>query len=248
MIEVEKQNKLLQKISKTIFGDRAALQIVDPKNLKLLKENARYFKKETFKNLVENVRRDERLSSAPLCCREDDNLLVLSGNHRVKAAIEAGIETILVIVILEELTENDKLAIQLSHNALVGLDDPHMLSDLWNKIDDIKAKLYSGISSDIMNQIGKIKPVTFSTPAVYTKSLTFAFTDIEFERVEATLQELSEIKSSQIHLAPLSQFEEFFQAIQKTKKLKNIKNGSLALLALIEMAEAEREELCLSEQ
>jgi len=239
----EEQNAYLSEISRTIFGDRAVLKIVDPKSLKLLQKNARYFKKETFKNLVENIKRDERLSSMPLCCLENENLLVLSGNHRVKAATEAGIEKILVLVILETLTENDKVAIQLSHNALVGLDDPHILSDLWNSLDDIKAKLYSGIASEDI----KINPVTFSTPAIYTKSLTFAFTDIEYEHVETILQELTEIRSSQTYLAPMSQFEDFFQAIQKTKKVKNIKNGSLALLAMLEIVDAEKEKLCSSE-
>lgn len=69
---------------------------VNPKSLKLLKVNARYMKQDEFNKLVANIKRDGCLTQLPFCCKDADEnkWLVLSGNHRVKAAIEAGLEEI----------------------------------------------------------------------------------------------------------------------------------------------------------
>ena len=112
--EVAERNKSLQIASKVIFGESAELRIVNPKSLSLLKHNARYFKKDQFKQLVENLKKDQRLSGTPLCHTvEDGKLEVLSGNHRVEAYVEAGIPWILVIVDLGDLSENEQIAVQI---------------------------------------------------------------------------------------------------------------------------------------
>lgn len=100
----------------------------------------------------DNIASDKRLSSVPLCYRhEDGRLEVLSGNHRVKASIEAKIPVILVLVITETLDQSRRIAIQLSHNALVGEDDQSILANLWSKIETVKDKLYSGLDSEVTN-------------------------------------------------------------------------------------------------
>lgn len=87
---LELRNSELETISAEMFGDGMRLMIVDPQKLTLLKDNARFFKRETFRQLRDNIAADKRLSSVPLCYRHDDgHLEVLSGNHRVQASIEA---------------------------------------------------------------------------------------------------------------------------------------------------------------
>ena len=93
------------------------------RELKLLEKNARYMKGAQFNRLVENVRRDGCLTSFPLVHREGDSLVVVSGNHRVRAAIEAGIEESDVIEATSPLTRQQFVALQLSHNAIAGQDD-----------------------------------------------------------------------------------------------------------------------------
>jgi len=240
MKNIKEQNKLLEDISKTAFGDSAVLKIVDPRSLVLLKRNARYFKKDTFKQLVSNIEKDKRLSSVPLChVAEDGKYEVLSGNHRIKAAIRAKISSVIVIVILGKIGKAQQIATQLSHNALVGLDDPILLSELWLKIDDIKEKLYAGISSDTINELENFKPVSFTTPQVYTKSVTFAFTGAEKSTLDEVIKELSVLPAGEVYLADIKQFDSFFKSLQKIKKTENIKNGSLAMLKLIEIIKSQ---------
>lgn len=101
------------------------LDLVNPREIILLDKNARYMTQEMFDNLVSNIKKDGGLSSLPLCYREPDGrLLVLSGNHRVQAAVHAGLEEVLILVIDKELTRQEQVAVQLSHNAIEGRDDP----------------------------------------------------------------------------------------------------------------------------
>ncbi|NNF97961.1 MAG: ParB N-terminal domain-containing protein [Desulfobacteraceae bacterium] len=235
---IEKHNQTLKEVSRAMFGRNAELMIIDPKRLTLLTKNARYFKKDTFKQLVENIKKDQRLSSTPLCRRtKTEKIEVLSGNHRIKAAIEAGIPTVLIILLAEELTKDQQIAIQLSHNAIVGEDDPNLLKELWQTIEDIESRLYAGLSSDLVKEVENVKLVSFTTPNVFTKAVTFAFTDIEEQNLEAVITELQTAATGTTYLAPMAQFDRFFQMLLKIKKIENIKNGSMAMLKVVEIVQ-----------
>ena len=233
-------NAALAETSRLLYGDNARLELVDPRRLELLKENARYFKKETFRQLVANVAADRRLSSMPLCYADPHagQKIILSGNHRVKAAVEAGIAVILVLTITEDLSRSQQIAIQLSHNALVGQDDAGILGRLWSQIEDINTKLYAGLSSANMKEIEDVKLVSFSAPSVATKSLAFAFTEYERDLLEQVMEELSRIHANETFVFPFEQFQDFFQLVQNVKARKNIKNGSMAMVKILEIVTA----------
>lgn len=235
---LEERNRQLAEISRTLYGDNMRLTLVAPSDLVLLKKNARVFKKDTFRQLVDNISRDKRLSSVPLChVIEGKNLEVLSGNHRVAASIEAGLPTIMVLVILQDLSRSEQIAIQLSHNSLVGTDDPGILSDLWAEIDDIAAKLYAGLSSDIVEQLEKVELVSFTTPQVATRNVTFVFTEEDAAKLNTIIDALEMIPAKEVHLAPLQSFERFYELLEQTKIKCNVRNSSLAMLHLMGMAE-----------
>lgn len=219
-----------------MFGDACELRLVCPKELKLLSENARYFKKDIFDQLVNNIRSDGRMSSVPLCCIHNGKLEVLSGNHRVQAAIIAGIKLILVLVIIDNITEGRRVAIQISHNSLVGEDDKQILSDLWSKIDEIEYKCYAGLSSDTIEDIKKIKLVDFTTPVFRTKQVSFVFVEPDAAFIDDVMDELQHSPADTIYMADIKHFDVFFAAIKSIKKKHNIKNGSLAMLRLLESA------------
>lgn len=235
--QVEQENQALEHVGRRLFDAKATLRIVNPRGLRLLARNARYFKKDVFQQLTSNVAGDGMLSSVPLCREiEDGSLEVLSGNHRVKASVEAGLAWIMVMVLLGELDEDRRLSIQLSHNALVGVDDPQILAELFGRISDIKAKLYAGLDSAVLKEIAPVKLVTFSTPTVATRTVTFAFTPAEVAKVDDVLRELKASASADVvYLASLEQFEAFFEALQKVKKSEKVKNASLAMVKLVDL-------------
>ena len=232
------ENDTLSRISKALYGDALTLAVMDPNVISLLKENARILKKDVFQQLTANIGRDKRLSSVPLCHRlSDGRVEVLSGNHRVQASVEAGIERILVMIIEEDLTRSQAVAIQLSHNALVGEDDPALLAELWAEIEDIAAKTYAGLSSDVVEKLDKIDLTSFTTPQVSTRTMTFAFVDSEAERLNAVLDDLDGLPAKEIWLADVGQFDRFFDLLEATKKTFDVRNASLAMLKLMDLAE-----------
>jgi len=111
---------------------------IDPRQLKLLDVNAHYMTHETFKRLTDNLERDGAATSTPFVWRRHDDetqqvivedhdernaYLVLSGNHRVKAAVGAGLQSIHVMFTDQYLPPDRRRAIQLSHNSIVGSED-----------------------------------------------------------------------------------------------------------------------------
>lgn len=233
------RNEELASISREMFGDGMRLMVVTPASLTLLKDNARFFKRETFRQLRDNIAADKRLSSVPLCyLHEDGRLEVLSGNHRVKASIEAALPLILVLVITEELEKSKRIAIQLSHNALVGEDDQSILANLWAQIESVQDKLYSGLDSEEIKELGNVELVNFSTPQVPAHMITFMFTDGERDHLSEILDLLADAakKSSAVYVCPAEQYEAFTKLITDVKNAEKIRDSSLAMTRLLEIA------------
>lgn len=236
---IEKRNSELATISQEMFGAGMCLQVVSPQSLSLVKDNARFFKRETFRQLRDNIAADKRLSSVPLCYRYPDGRLeVLSGNHRVQASIEAEIPQILILVITEELDKSRRIAIQLSHNALVGEDDQSILANLWAQIESVQDKLYSGLDSEALKDIGNVELVNFTTPQIPAHMVTFMFTDAERDRLSEVMEMLAAAarQSSAVHVFPAAQYESFIKAIADLKEAEKIRDGSLAMIRLVEIA------------
>lgn len=236
--DLNRKNESLAEISASLFGDAMRLMVVKPEELCLLKDNARFFKRETFRQLRDNIAADKRLSSVPLCYRyEDGRLEVLSGNHRVQASIEAGLPYIMVLVITEELEKSRRIAIQLSHNALVGEDDQSILANLWAQIDSTKDQLYSGLDSESVQALGEVELINFATPQVPAHMVTLMFTDGEKERLSEVLDLLEQQakKSGIVYVCPAEQYARFVTLLQDTKHAENVRDSSLAMMRIIDV-------------
>ena len=237
--ELQQRNAALEALSREMFGEGMLLMAVAPESLTLLKDNARFFKRETFRQLRDNIAADKRLSSVPLCYRhEDGRLEVLSGNHRVKASIEAGLPLILVLVLTEGLDKSKRIAIQLSHNALVGEDDQSILANLWAQIESVTDKLYSGLDSELVKELDDVELVNFSTPQVPAHLVTFMFTDGEKDQLSEILDLLADAakRSSAVYVCPSEQYEAFKKLIADVKNAEKIRDSSLAMTRLMEIA------------
>jgi hypothetical protein len=214
------------------------LELAPPGDLKLLEKNARYMKAEQFQALVENVKQDGNLSSLPLCYREKDGKLrVLSGNHRVMAARQAGVGQVLVMVVAQEKDADEKMAIQLSHNAIAGQDDLVILKELWESISNVQSKLYAGLDSDTVKALQGIQFAAIAEQRLRYKMTTFLFLPEELEDLDHLLKETaSAFAGDVVYLAHLQTFDAFLDLIVRIKKRCLIKNSAAAFLKLMELA------------
>jgi len=209
------------------------IAIVNPKDCKGQDKNARYFKPEVFKQLVANIKKYGHLETVPLVYKENDKYRIISGHHRIEAAVEAGLEWIVVFVDSPE-SRDVIIAKQLAHNSLEGKDDPIILAELFNSIEDINLKLETGLE----NEIGNIDYSAINISMMDSKDIVLFFLPDDYELVEKKLDEITALSSmkpsSEVLLAPLAVYDKFIELLMKTKKCKNIKNNAIAFSCMLD--------------
>ena len=140
-----------------------------------------------------NIKRDGQLTSAPFAALDpaDGKYEVLSGNHRVQAAISAGLQTIPCIITDDPLSEEQRIAIQLSHNAIVGQDDPDILKKLYDKILDIDLKEYSGLDDKTLGLLDKAQSQAMSEANLEFQVLSIVYLPDELKAAQTVIDTLA---------------------------------------------------------
>jgi hypothetical protein len=218
----------------------------DPRSLTLLDVNARFMRHEQFQRLVANIRDDGALTSTPLVWHDaaTGRRIVLSGNHRTKAAVEAGLERIWWMEIDEPLPRQRQIALQLSHNAISGEDDPATLKALYEELEDISLRLYSGLDDKTLELLEEV-----SAPSLAEANLDFATVQIVFlpdekEAAEKSLEAARKAASADARwLTHIEQYERVLDALDATKGAHNIGNVATAFAALLTIVERHLGEL-----
>ena len=187
-----------------------------------------------FNRLIENIRRDGCLTSFPLVHRDGDVLVVVSGNHRVAAAIKAGIEESDVIEVVSPLTRQQFVALQLSHNAIAGQDDPNILRSLYDELD-FGWKEYSGLTDDAFD-LGELDTSVLRVEQPFYEELTISFLPGDAAVFTGWLDRIAKSKAD-THLVGLyDDFEQFFEQLLAVKQAKGVRNTAVALRLMAELA------------
>lgn len=209
------------------------LEYLDPQEIDLLAKNARFMRNDTYRQLVENVRRDKALESVPLLYAGPDvaRPVALSGNHRVMAARDAGLSRILCLVISDPKGAEERIAKQISHNAIVGQDDLQVLKELYDSVADLTLKAYSGIDEEVRKQLNSIKFEPVSEPRLKFKTVTLLFLPREVDELRQVVKEVERLLTEDTtFIAMSSDYAQFFSALAEVKESLSIKNSSVALL------------------
>lgn len=202
--------------------------------------NANAMDKKDFEKLVRNIKKSG-LSSMIACYRreEDGKYVIISGNHRYKACVQIGYSKINILYAEEsELTKDEIIALQLSHNTLHGEDDKGILKRLFDEISNIDYKEFAHISVDDI----KVEEDMFSASIVpvsehYKVSLVLYRKDIDLLDELLEIVEEEKKTSDMVILADGDSNEgDFLEAISKAKKQFKIKSTSVAFSKILEMA------------
>ncbi|MBI1209567.1 MAG: hypothetical protein GC191_20080 [Azospirillum sp.] len=166
-------------------------------------------------------------------------MLVLSGNHRVLAAIAAGIEESEVLEITTALSEPQLVAIQLSHNAIIGKDDPSILKELWGLLD-FDLKEYSGLTDDLFKVDDlDVSVLKVEQPLYHKLVISFLPADqAAFDGYLTALAKAAESKKIQAvrHVADGADFDLFFDTLIATKEKYAVHNSAVALRLIAGLA------------
>lgn len=199
-------------------------------------DNARFMQASEYRQLVENLRIDKRLTSVPLIYKGK----CLSGNHRVEAAIDAGIEEADVMEIVGDIPPDRELAIQLSHNAIAGQDDLGILHSLYKKLD-LSWKRFTGLTDETFAQLKPIDISALALGAPKYQELLLLFLPEEQTKVLEVLEKFKAKIAERgliAHIAHLADFDNFFNAIVRVKKQKGVYNSALAFRVMADLAMA----------
>jgi hypothetical protein len=226
-------------------------------DLVLLDLNARYMRHETFQRLVANVREDGDLTSVPfgapagtvnaLTGEKPEHIgkwEVLSGNHRVMSAKEVGLEEIDLKVTDDDLPRKRRIAIQLSHNAIEGEDDPATLRQLYEMIDDVDLRAYSGLDDKVLDLMPSVDIESLSEAALDWSTVTVVFLPDDVVRAKAALDEARTTASADATwLARFGEYDRFLDALAQASSAHDVKNTATAFLLLLSIYERHRTDL-----
>ena len=214
--------------------------LADPKELTLLSEleggkNARFMTKSTFDVLVEGIKKTG-MSSMPFCYHENGLKIVLSGNHRVMAAREAGTTLILYLYTDEYMSRQEQITLQLAHNQVTGQDDPGTLKELWEELKDVDLKFLTGFDDDYFEKLKSIQINTIKEPPLKTKEVLVLFIQEDLTLLSEARELIEKAaKKKPVFLAKYADFNTFFNAVVDLKESENIINTATALRRMSEI-------------
>ena len=219
----------------------------DPRDLKLLEDNARYMRYEVFQRLVKQVRKDGTLQQWPFVYLDQatGERVVLSGNHRVKAAIEAGLTRIDWIECDQPLSRDEQVRIQLAHNAIVGEDDPESLRRLYESIGDVEERLMSGLDDAALDLLGDASAAKLSEVNLDYSTVSIVFLPDEYERALKAFDEARQIggRLEAYWAARDNQHAQVLDALEDARAASHVMNTATALDVLLRVWDEHRTDL-----
>lgn len=170
------------------MGNNLVLCKGSPFELQEQKINARVMTPEAQARLTENIKKDKRLEQLPFAVmREDGSHDLISGHHRKRSAVAAGLGEIYWLAdTRSDMTASTVAAKQVAHNSIQGEDDPETLKLLAEIIDTVDDKLESFLSPadfDSVDQLEATEAVELGIDIDW-KIMVLVFTPAILEKLE----------------------------------------------------------------
>lgn len=243
---VEKQasgTDSLERINDALPGG-FRIAVVPVEDLELLEKNARFMRNEVFQNLVNNIKKDGAISQLPFCyLQENGKYKVLSGNHRTQAAREAGLKEIPVLFTDKPLSKSEQISIQLSHNSISGEDDPFILLELYNEIEDLDMKYYAGLDDKQLEQLENVTIEGLTEAQLDYLMISFLFLPEVAEDMLAIFSKATEYMSNQTVAVKMQEYDRLLDAQVKVQTAYNVHNGATSLMLIMDIFDRNQEQL-----
>lgn len=215
------------------------LALIDPAQL-----NANKMSDQDFDRLKENIKISGLSTAVTLYRRsEDGRFVIIGGHHRVKACIDLGYDKIPAIWADEkDLSRDEVIAIQLSHNSLHGEDDKGILKRLFDEIQSLDFKDFANVNIDEIESVSIESTPIIPISEHFSVALTLYSDDIK------CLQELMEITDEDLNrndlviLADQKDTEDkYLELVTEIDKVYDIKSPSISFAKILELAKAKLE-------
>lgn len=184
---------------------RAVLR--DLRELEPSEVNARQMTAEKMERLVANLRYDGTLTSTPLVYGNR----ILSGHHRIEAAIKAGITEAICLEIITEVDNEHLTAMQMAHNAIEGEDDPNIIQQMLATLGALMQE-YSAVTPPDFDALALAPSIRVPPPI----QVHIEFLPEEVEEIQAALKRLEKSRAK-LQLEPDHLTDLFLEALFAVK-------------------------------
>lgn len=201
--------------------------------------NANKMSDSDFEQLCKNIS-DSGMSSVVTCYHRnfDKKFVIISGHHRYRACVKDGYNTVPCIYAEEDdLSRDEIIAIQLSHNSLHGEDDKGILKRLFEEIQSIEFKQFSHIN------VSEIENINTFASSIAPVAEHFVMTLILYKSDLKLLDELLEgvrdglKKGELVMLANQDPDEEIMMAlVREIRHRYTIKSTNVTFSKILELA------------
>lgn len=200
--------------------------------------NANEMTGEDFAALCENIGKSG-LSSVPCCYKKSNGRYgMISGHHRLRACKKLHYSKIGILWCDEsELSKDEIIAIQLSHNSLHGQDNQSILKKLFEQIQSIDFKKFAHINID------EVAPISTDGISIFAMKENFVFTIVlypnSFENLDELYGDIREQakKCDALVLASQEENEKLLLKLQQEIGSQyNIKSPAITFAKLLQLA------------
>jgi hypothetical protein len=187
--------------------------------------NARSMDTKMFDRLSTTIKRDKRLESLPLMAVTDAGVEIVSGHHRVRAAVAAGMTKFFALVDTTGLSSSQIKAKQLAHNSIQGKDDAQIVATIYQDIQDAEARLEAFIDRKVEIDVPKVKIGDVDLNLDY-RQVMIIFLPHEKEKFERIAKKLGDVVT--IYASEVERFEQFrLIATRLSKEYEIISMGTI---------------------
>jgi hypothetical protein len=167
--------------------------------------NAHRQSQEEERRLANNIKKDGALTSAVLVMEQPGKkYMCISGHHRIKAAIKAGLAEVPVLII-PPIPESKRIALQLSHNDIKGEDDPAILAEM---VQLLEKEQFDEVSSKSLSEEQRKELENIEYELREYHYINICFLPSTVNDFEAMLEELaSDDDKVTCYLVPASDYE-----------------------------------------
>lgn len=203
------------------------------------KENANSMDDAEFARLVSNIRVGG-LSSAPAVWRReaDGKYVIISGHHRVRACRQLAMTEIPCLWVGEdEISDDEKIATQISHNSLHGESNRDILRRMFKEIESVDFKQFAHIDIDEIEGVPVTQVSISPISEHYNVSFVLYKNDVEALRELLGIVTEAVSTSDLVVLADQDDTEEpFLSTLKDIQKKYDIKSANICLSKIISLA------------
>ncbi len=231
---------LLDRLNALVFGkdSRMGFAHVSFDDIREQDINANAMPTEMFNALVGNIKKNGVLESVPLCATRQgsDQIEIVSGHHRIRAARQAG-QAGGVVIVCRGLTDAEIKAKQLAHNSISGTSDPQIVKEIFEQIDSLSLQMEAYIDTKELEKVPdplSYKPLDVN-PLYEAKTVTVVFLPTEFRDFDKAVDLLSP-KPDTVYIAHKETFDQFKKAVKTVQDKLEIKSVPTAIAEMAALA------------